>query len=173
MKWFFFDWGWHSKDYNTLSVKNLLCVVGICRFNHPLWKNHGLSEINFDSFTIDKSNQVKISCSARATFIVLETRLDNLSIYKEPCLYIIICLRDTYAQIWWFLIHLPPLYAFVPFKKTPTPSYVLHTFFTPLPQKAKSFFILKYDVISNSDLSKIWSSRSTKDSVDTCRTVTK
>ena len=125
MKWFFFDWGWHSKDYNTLSVKNLLCVVGICRFNHPLWKNHGLSEINFDSFTIDKSNQVKISCSARATFIVLETRLDICQFTKShACTSSFVLGIHTlrFGDFW----SICPLCTFLYLSRRPPP---LHTFY--------------------------------------------
>ena len=36
----------------------LRCVY---RLNQPLWKIHGIASINFDCFTIDESNQVKIS----------------------------------------------------------------------------------------------------------------
>ena len=35
--------------------------LSIYRSNQPLWKMHGIAYINFDCFTIDKSNQVNIS----------------------------------------------------------------------------------------------------------------
>ena len=36
-----------------------LCII--YRSNRPLWKIQGIASINFDCFTIDESNQLRIS----------------------------------------------------------------------------------------------------------------
>ena len=50
------------------------------RLNQPLWRIHGIASINFNCFTIDESNQVKISgeimrCQGYFLKIALGTRL--------------------------------------------------------------------------------------------------
>ena len=52
------------------------------RLNQPLWKIHGIASINFNCFTIDESNQVKISreimrCQGYFFKIALGTRLQK------------------------------------------------------------------------------------------------
>ena len=50
-------------DGNNLRVLvKDFTLCSIYRSNQPLWKIHGIASINFDCFTIDESNQVKISC---------------------------------------------------------------------------------------------------------------
>ena len=56
------------------------------RLNQPLWKIHGIASINFNCFTIDESNQVKVSrkimrCQGYFFKIALGTRLIFFSIF--------------------------------------------------------------------------------------------
>ena len=80
-------------NYNCILAYEIVFWNTLCsiyRSNQPLWKIHGIAQINFDCFAIDKSNQVKISreitrCQRFFLKIVRGTRFVKINInYNLP-----------------------------------------------------------------------------------------
>ena len=74
-------WGHSNLTYLRVFTKDF-ALYGVYCSNRPLWKIHDVALINFDCFTTDQSNQVKISREIRwfqgyFLKIALRTRLDR------------------------------------------------------------------------------------------------
>ena len=67
-------------NYLRLLAKDFTLRSTFCS-NQPLWKIHGIAYMNFDFFTTDESNQVKIALGRSC--IIFISPFPNSSYYKE------------------------------------------------------------------------------------------